>query len=103
MKRKRPLQLRLRRGGGGEWQPERVGVKLSRKEGGWRAEDMDELMNPLHDIPEFDASFLRLIRPAQRKSRRQRMNLPEDIPSSSDEDIFAHRRPSKKKTLSKRK
>ena len=37
----------------GEWQPERVGVKLSRKEGGWRAEDMDELMNPLHDVPEL--------------------------------------------------
>ena len=48
------------------------------------------------------------LRPAQRKSRRERMNLPEDAPtpppsSSSDEDIFAERRPPKKKRLTKRK
>ena len=55
----------LRRAGGGEWQQERVGVKLSRKEGGWRAEDMDKIMNPFHDVPKFDASFFRLIRPDQ--------------------------------------
>ena len=85
-----------------------MGVKLSCKEGGWRAEDMDEIMNPLHDVPELDATFMRLIRPDQRKSRRERMNLPEDAPtpppsSSSDEDIFADRRPSKKKRLTNRK
>ena len=88
-------------------QPERVQITFSRKEGAWRADNMDKIMNPLHDIPEFDASFLRLIRPAQRKSRRERLNLTEDIstlpPSSSDENIFADRRPRKKKRLSKKK
>ena len=69
--------------------------------------DLDEIMNPLHDVPGFDASFLRLIRRAQRKPRREILNLAEDIPtppaSSSDEDIFADRRQRKKKRLTKRK
>ena len=64
--------------------------------------DLDEIVNPLHDVPGFDASFLRLIGPAQRKPRRERLNLAEDIPtppSSSEEDIFTDRRPRKKKRL----
>ena len=60
--------------------------------------DLDKIMNPFHDGPGFDASFLRMIRPAQRKPRRERLNLEED---TSDEDIFADRRP--RKRLTKRK
>ena len=41
--------------------------------------DLDEIMNPLHDVPGFHASLVRLI-PAQRKPRRERLNLEEDIP-----------------------
>ena len=66
--------------------------------------DLDGITNPFHDVPGFDASFLRLIRPVQRKPRRKR--LAEEIPtppSSSDEDIFTDRRPRKKKRLIKRK
>ena len=68
--------------------------------------DLDEITNPFHDVPGFDASFLRLIRPVQRKPRRKILNLAEDIPtppSSSDEDVFTDKRPRKKKRLIKRK
>ena len=76
-------------------------------DGAWRAEaELDEVMNPLHDVPEFDASFMRLIRPATRKSRRERLNLPEEVPtppsSSSDEDIFAARKQKKRRKITKK-
>ena len=39
------------------WQPEKVGVKLSCKEGGWQAEDMDELqfeVGEVIDVVEYE-------------------------------------------------
>ena len=69
-------------------------------EGLWAADEsvMDRMMDPRNDMPEFDASFLKLIRPATRKSRRERTNIPDDVPtppptSSSEDDCF---RPVKK-------
>ena len=75
------------------WQGEKIGVKLTRsKTGSWQALQNQE-MDPLKVLPEFDESFRRLIRPATRKSRRERKNIPDDEltpppSSSSDEDFF---------------
>ena len=60
------------------------------------------IMNPI-----YDASFMRLTRPAKRKPRWQRIILAKVVlippPSSSNEDIFAGRRPRKKKRMAKSK
>ena len=93
LKRKRgDIRLNLKKSQG-VWQGEKIGVRLTRsKDGSWQAA-RDAEMCPLKDLPEFDESFRRLIRPATRKSRRERKNIPDDEPtppptSSSDEDIF---------------
>ena len=114
MKRKRDdcqggrLQLKLRKTAGGLWQEDRVGIKLTRNELGLWETEMDDRMDPLRDLPEFDESFRKMIRPAVRKSRRQRKNIPDDVPtpppsSSSDEDIFKEKIKKKKKIVKRRK
>ena len=85
-----------------------MAIKLTRNERGLWETEMDEHMDPLKDLPEFDESFRRLIRPAVRKSRRERKNLPDDVPtppptSSSDEDIFKEKIVKKKKKNLKRR
>ena len=94
LKRKRgDIRLHLKMSQG-VWQGEKIGVRLTRDENGsWQAASEEE-MCPLKDVPEFDESFRRLIRPATRKSRRERKNIPDDEPtppptSSSDKDFFA--------------
>ena len=95
------LHLKLRKTGEGNWQGERVALRLKKtSEGLWEADEsvMDRMMDPRNDMPEFDASFLKLIHPATRKSRRERKNIPDDVPtppptSSSEDDCF---RPVKK-------
>jgi len=85
LKRKRgDLRLHLKRNDG-LWQGER-------ETGSWQAL-RDQEMDPLKGLPEFDESFRMLIRPATRKSRRERKNIPDDEltpppSSSSDEDFF---------------
>ena len=115
MKRKREgdqggVHLKLRKTAFGKWQGGRVGIKMRRTNGLWEANErlMDELMDPVKDLPEFDESFLRLIRPAVRKSRRERKNIPDDVPtppptSSSDDDLFEPVKKVKKKTFRKKK
>ena len=89
----------------GVWQGDKVGVRLTRsKDGCWEAA-RDEEMCPLKDLPEFDESFRRSIRPATRKSRRERKNIPDDEPtpppsSSSEEDFFEVKK--KKRKLKKK-
>ena len=83
----------LRKTAGGLWQEET---------------DMDDRIDPLRDLPEFDESFRKLIRPVVRKSRRQRKNIPDDVPtpppsSSSDEDIFKEKIKKKNKIVKRRK
>ena len=103
--------MKLRKTYDGRWQGGKIGLKIRRTENGcWESNEtlMDELMNPLHDLPEFDASFLSLIRPAVRKSRRQKKNVPDDVPtpppsSSSDEEFFGVKKPAKKKVFRKKK
>ena len=51
---------------------------------------------------------MRLIRPAVRKSRKERKNIPDDVPtppptSSSDDDLFEPVKKVKKKTFRKKK
>ena len=63
---------------------------------------MDQMMDPMNDLPEFDASFEKLLRPAVRKSRRERKNIPDDIPtpppsSSTEDDIFEPKKKVKRK------
>ena len=77
---------------------------LSKVEGG----DKVLVFDSSKDLPEFDESFRKLIRPAVRKSRRQRKNIPDDVPtpppsSSSDEDIFKEKIKKKKKIVKRRK
>ena len=84
-----------------------MGIKLNRGDNStWEANEniLVERMNPLNDCSEFDDSFMSLLRPAMRKSRRQRKNIPDEVPipppsSSSDEDLFlrTHQKPKKKR------
>ena len=51
------------------------------------------MLDPRNGLPEFDASFEKLFHPAVRKSRRQRKNIPDTIPthppsSSTEDEIF---------------
>ena len=102
--------MKLRKTGEGTWEGDRVALRLKRnRKGLWEANEsvLDRLMDPLQDIPEFNASFLNSIRPCVRKSRRQRKNIPDDVPSpppsSSDDDIFEPVKRMTKKTLKRRK
>ena len=105
------LQMKLRKTGAGMWQGEKLGLRLKKNTlGMWEANEstMDEMMDPLLDVPEFSASFQKLIRPAVRKSKQRiRMNIPDDCPtpppSSSDEDLFMPPKKLKKKVPRKRK
>ena len=74
--------MKLRKTSDGRWQGGKIGLKIRRTENGcWESNEtlMDELMNPLHDLPEFDAS------------------------SSSDEEFFGVKKPAKKKVFRKKK
>jgi hypothetical protein len=101
----------LRKTGEGLWEGERVAMRLRRNMlGMWEANksgEMDDIMDPMNDVPEFDDSFRKLIRPCVRKSRRQRMNIPEDAPTppptSSDDDCFEPIKRVKKKVLRRKK
>ena len=52
------LHLKLRKTGEGNWQT---------SEGLWAADEtvMDRMIDPRNDMPEFDAAFLKLIRPSK--------------------------------------
>ena len=55
------------------------------------------MLDPRNGLPEFDASFEKLFHPAVRKSRRQRKNITDTIPtpppsSSTEDKIFLNPR-----------
>ena len=93
------------------WEGEKLALRLKKNTlGQWEANEseMDQVMDPLADVPEFSASFLKLVRPAVRISQqRRRHNIPDDVPtpppSSSSDELFEPCKKVKKKVLKRRK
>ena len=68
--------------------------------------EMEQVMYPLADVPEFSVSFMKLIHPAVRISQqRRRYKIPDDVPtpppSSSSDGLFEPCKKIKKKVLKK--
>jgi hypothetical protein len=97
------------------WEGDKLALRLKKNTlGQWEANEseMDQVMDPLADVPEFSASFMKLIRPAVRISirisqQRRRHNIPDDVPtpppSSSSDELFKPCKKVKKKVLKRRK